>query len=164
MALIECPECKHKISSSAISCPNCGFCNKNTDIPNKENCTVKLGNCHTSKSFMDKIKYVISFEWVEDITNWLDNIPKIGNTLGCLFDVLIVLLIVAGIAVTIGWLLYSLYKYSISLFAVVCAIGLNIGTFFASYRWGTRKEWFFWVGLFLTVICLFKILPTLSSI
>lgn len=32
MALHKCPECRHKISETAESCPNCGFSFKQADL------------------------------------------------------------------------------------------------------------------------------------
>lgn len=32
MALQRCPECRHKISESVITCPHCGFSFKETDL------------------------------------------------------------------------------------------------------------------------------------
>ncbi|HDR1841384.1 TPA: hypothetical protein QB595_000174 [Pasteurella multocida] len=32
MALHRCPECRHKASESALSCPNCGFSFKEEDL------------------------------------------------------------------------------------------------------------------------------------
>lgn len=39
---------------------------------------------------------------------------------------------------------------------VVLLVGVNVLSYFASFVWGKRKPWFFWLGLFLTVICLIK--------
>lgn len=45
MALIECPECKEKVSDKAISCPHCGYPLKNGDLNIKNsdlNCEIKI--------------------------------------------------------------------------------------------------------------------------
>ena len=36
MALITCPECKHKVSSQAVTCPNCGFPLAQSQAPDLE--------------------------------------------------------------------------------------------------------------------------------
>lgn len=47
MALINCPECKNKVSDSAVSCPHCGFpiSKRHSSIPER----VKF--CYQCKSF-----------------------------------------------------------------------------------------------------------------
>ncbi len=37
MALIDCPECKHKISDQSTSCPRCGFPTRKAEHTNKSN-------------------------------------------------------------------------------------------------------------------------------
>lgn len=36
MAIIDCPECTHKISDQSVSCPKCGFINNKKDSLVKE--------------------------------------------------------------------------------------------------------------------------------
>lgn len=36
MALINCPECSHRISDQSISCPKCGFANSEANIAQKK--------------------------------------------------------------------------------------------------------------------------------
>lgn len=69
MALIKCPECRRKISDSAISCPRCGYrlgaknvCN------NTENTTRNIKSKHNA---WEVILSIIKLEWADDVSDFL---------------------------------------------------------------------------------------------
>ena len=150
MALIKCPECRRKISDSAISCPRCGYrlgaknvCN------NTENTTRNIKSKHNA---WEVILSIIKLEWADDVSDFLMDIPIIGGLLAILFPIIIVLCAFAAV-IAIGILVFS-GLHSIHPFVAIAAgaIGLNVIAYYASYVWGARKKWFFWVCLALTIL------------
>lgn len=81
-----------------------------------------------------------------------------------LFKLLCIVLTIAFVMLIphiIGIILYPLKLIAgplldtdtgIIIFVVVVFVGLNVLSYFASYVWGNRKPWFFWLGLCLTII------------
>lgn len=70
----------------------------------------------------------------------------------------IVLSVIAAILVA-----SVLYHVLPLLFYLLVLIGVNVGSWFASYRW-TRKKWFFWVSLVATGTMIFTIVPLLFGL
>lgn len=56
MALIDCPECSHKISDQSNSCPNCGFVTSKINIPKVES-VVKDTKPKKSKKHPDQASF-----------------------------------------------------------------------------------------------------------
>ena len=154
MALIKCPECKRKISDKAKSCPHCGFVpDDNTMVDpmpeTKGKRVSKVG---------DILLSIVKLEWVDDVSDFLYEIPIIGGLLSVVFMLLCGILsiaVVLTVVILFFWGLSMIHPY---LAIVAATIGLNILTYCASYVWNDRKHWFFWVGLVLTVLAFIMIL------
>ncbi len=156
MALIKCPECKKKISNTAEKCPHCGF-----DVQrylesardNKGVAKPKINN-----SLEQSIKKLISFEWVDTFLDALIDIPIIGGLLYFLVLFIPGCAIVVGLVILFLWIMELLTETSPTLAMMIMLIGANVISFFASYRWGKRKPWFFWVGLIISLFFSFNFL------
>jgi hypothetical protein len=52
-------------------------------------------------------------------------------------------------------LLSSLSPVAKIIMAILFVIGLNVLAYFASYVWGQRKPWFFWLCLCMTIVAFY---------
>lgn len=159
MALIKCPECKHKISDTAISCPHCGFVLSGKIL--HENKHENKNNKTSSNKLKDGLLSFIRFEWIEDISDFLGDIPIIGWLLSWIFFLICVAVVVVGVPAIVYYSFIGLWAIHPILAIVVGLVGLNVLTYCASYVWGMRKPWFFWVCLILTIIALIIVLGLL---
>lgn len=150
MALIKCPECKRKISNTAFSCPHCGYV-LGVGI-SSNNGISKNKSTKTKHKAGDVIVSIIKLEWVDDVADFLMDIPIIGGLLSILFAMLCVIgagAVALAIVICVFWGLYLLHP----IVAIVAgAIGMNAIAYCASYVWGGRKKWYFWLCLSLTIL------------
>ena len=145
MALIKCPECEREISTMATSCPHCGF---PLEDQNPHEAAMRKKKCnHHRNTWKSVILSIIRFEWVDKVTTLLSKIPY----LGCLFSWLFTMLCFIAIVVVGALFFCWLYRISPLLTIIIGMIGFNIIAFLASYVWHSRKSWFFWLCLTLTV-------------
>lgn len=128
--LIKCEECGGQVSSEAKFCPHCGYVLSKTKKEKRSNSNKILTN-------------LLKFEWVNDVGDWLSDIPVIGGCLMVLFALLIFGVIVAAIVLA----LVGLGSLSPRLGIIVCAIGFAVMAYFATYKWHARRKWMFWVAL-----------------
>lgn len=143
-----------KNNTTNIQCPKCGntltvessFCNK---------CGAKLIKQETKnkKNFWEILRNVSEHIWgfIENIGDFLSDIPVIGCFLYAIFVFLCFGLIVfAGIMILVG-----LFSIHYMLGFIVLLVGMDIFAYFASFKWGMRKPWFFWAALILSISALF---------
>lgn len=158
MSLIKCPECKQKISDTAITCPRCGY-----DMSNYQYMPISNNNHHirsfqkgwSYNSFKQKMKRAFSFEWLESLFDKMDALPTPAR----LFLKFIVssVLIIIFLGIILAFCLIALAGLEVIFEAnpfLGCALILIIGNviaWFASYRWGERKKWFFRLFLFMSI-------------
>lgn len=159
MALILCPECEHKISDSAMFCPNCGYVlKKESDTlnssKNKHNVLKKDAKAKISKIY-NFVCYIVRLEWAEDVADFLRGVPFIGWLLSAIF-LLVVFVGSCGIAIFgVGFLLYLIGQISPFLTAAICFVAGIFVAYYASYGSGQRKKWYFWLSLSLFGPCAF---------
>ncbi len=85
MSLIQCPECKNQISTSAVSCPHCGYVLKNVTVPKYEQQVVNIrcwgrGEGAVNKGLMPYIQQgweVVSMEEDYWRGGWLSPVYKV---------------------------------------------------------------------------------------
>ena len=142
--LIKCKECGGQVSTEAKSCPHCG-CKVSKQIKAKNGTANK-----TSQKAKNILRYIFTFEWVDDVGDFLGDIPIVGGLLTVLFC----LLCFGGIIAVAILLLCVIFEYVPRLGFALFAIGMGVISWFASYRWGARKKWFFWVGLVCSIAML----------
>lgn len=76
MALHRCPECRHKVSESALNCPNCGFSFKEEDLAvyRQKLEERRLHNQEINKqSAKLHLVWFLIFALVIGIANWIVN-------------------------------------------------------------------------------------------
>ena len=140
-------------NTTNINCPKCGntltaessFCNK---------CGAKLIKQETKKEkrFWEITKNIFEHIWdfIENIWDFLTDIPVIGCFLSAIFALLCVGLVgFAGIMILVG--LFSIHYI---LGFIVLLVGMDVIAYFASFKWGMRKPWFFWAALVLSILAL----------
>ena len=155
--IIKCPECKRKVSDTAITCPHCGFNIKtymdNAPITTPKETTQKKDSKIPLKK---RVKYILSLRWMDKLHDILSRIPIIGWLLAWLFMVATVI-ITLGVGLFFIVLIFSvLVELSPTLAMVVMLIGMNVIAWFSSYRWGCRK-YYFWLSLILTILVLYNL-------
>ena len=132
-------------------CPKCGnaitvessFCNK---------CGAKLIKQKTKKSFWKIMKTVFEYirDVIENIWDFLQDIPVVGPLLAAVF-----LLLCVGLVGYVGiMILEGLLSVHYLLGFIVILVGMDIIAYFASFKWGMRKPWFFWAALVLSILAL----------
>ena len=140
--LIKCRECGQQVSNEAKCCPHCGY---PISKQIKQNTKAKK-----ESRWKDILRYIFTFEWVDDVGDFLGDIPIVGGLLTVLFY----LLCLGGIIAVAILLLCVIFEYVPRLGVALFAIGMGVIGWFASYRWGARKKWFFWVGLVCSIAML----------
>lgn len=140
MAIIECPECRNKVSDQATTCPHCGFnIKKYTKGLSSNKRTNKKTKSDSKLTKMDNIELLI-----EDFFDNVGAIPIIGKCLRLLLIVLFILLFCITIIGIFAAAFLALNELSPDLCMIaILLLGLVI-SYFASYKWGKRKKWYFW--------------------
>ena len=95
----------------------------------------------------DVMYTIIHLEWLDDIADFLEGIPLIGPLLRIVFIFVAIILSMAAIVFMVA----GLFTLSPILGSIVLLVGMNIISYFASYKWEARKPWFFWVCLGLSL-------------
>lgn len=128
--ITQCKECGGQVSSEAKCCPHCGY---------KQPRQKKANNYDEKNAFAQFFK----FDWVNDVGDWLSDIPIIGGCLTMLF----VILLVGGVIAAVVFALIGLWSLSPRLGIIVFAIGFAVLAYFATYKWHARRRWMFWLAL-----------------
>lgn len=163
MALIKCPECKKRISDTAIYCPRCGYVLANGSPSAQQNATKQRKE---SKSVREVLRYVFCFEWLHSIEDWSDNIldriegiPIIGIFLYRLLDIVkIILLLVLSLLFVLVLCsvayaaLIGLFKIHPFLAIVAFIAGLNTLAYFICYKWTPGGGALFWLTLSSSIV------------
>lgn len=158
MSLIKCPECKRKVSDTAVTCPHCGF-NAKAYMGNSPAITQtkKVDSMQKKRSkipLKKRIKYILSFAWADELFDKISGIPIIGGLLAWLI-LFVAVLIMAGVGLFLLILIFStISEFSPVLATVLMLIGMNVIAWFSSYRWGCHK-YYFWLCLILTILALY---------
>ena len=135
--LIKCEECGGQVSSEAKSCPHCGYVLSKTKKEKPK--TKKEKQSNSNKTLTNLLK----FEWIDDVGDWLSDIPVIGGCLTVLFALLIFgLIAAAGILALVG-----IFSVSYRLGTILLAVGMAVVSYLASYKWHNRNKLFFLMGL-----------------
>ena len=90
---------------------------------------------------------IIHLEWLDDIADFLEGIPLIGPLLRIVFIFVAIILSMAAIVFMVA----GLFTLSPILGSIILLVGMNIISYFASYKWEARQPWFFWVCLGLSL-------------
>ena len=135
-------------SFSARSCPHCGYVL--TDDVKRTSVTETISD-QNKKQAISKLKDVmytiIHLEWLDDIADFLEGIPLIGPLLRIVFIFVAIILSMAAIVFMVA----GLFTLSPILGSIILLVGMNIISYFASYKWEARQPWFFWVCLGLSL-------------
>ena len=158
MALIKCPECNHDMSDTADFCPNCGYkfkqskkiLGKKRNIDTFKSIAKSINTNDFFKKTLYRLEYIVKLEWADDFHNWLSDIPIIGKLLSFLFMFILIISVLAIIIFIGGTIIEYFFDIAPALVIAVGTICLNVFNWFTCFKWHYRKEWFFWVGLFLT--------------
>lgn len=116
MSLIKCPECQKEVSSSATSCPHCGYPLKSTVVDNKDN----IEKLTVEPNYPQPISSEWSKKWkVRSI--WM---RVIGSVLTILFIVLFFTMlhfwhVIFGEA-SLFWLMFLILPFTISIAIAIC--------------------------------------------
>lgn len=140
VSLIKCPECKREISNKAEICPQCGFPISKTQKLNKR------------KNSLSAFKKNISLA-----------LNKIFESPPFMYLVFLPIMLCVGVAICLLgiWLLERLVEFNATLGLVALILGGNVIAWFASYKWGASKL-FFWLVLIVT-ICFLSMFGNLLS-
>lgn len=155
--LIKCPDCKRKVSDTATTCPHCGFNvnayinsmpilqTKNVDSTQKKGTKIPIKN---------RVKYILSFSWGDNLFDKISRVPIIGGFLASLFLLTVTLVIVGGGIILLALIFSNIAEFSPTLATVLLIIGGNVIAWFASYRWGCHK-YYFWLCLIVSALFIY---------
>lgn len=98
------------------------------------------------------------FDFIENIHDALSEVPVVGGVLSFLFLMLCVGLCAGLIVIVGGSILGAIFSINEILGLIILLVGGDVVAYFASFKWGARKPWFFWVALALSVAVLLGLL------
>ena len=156
--LIKCRECGGQVSTEAKRCPHCGckvpkLKKPKSAIENNNSSRLKNTFQHiftfewVNPKLKNVLRYIFTFEWVNDVGDFLADIPIIGGFLSILFSFVLIAFAMAAIPLTIGGAFALSFRFGI----ILMSGGIGVISWFASYRWGMRKQWFFVCGLICSI-------------
>lgn len=162
MSSNHCPNCGRLLSDRTFFCPQCRYVlteriNKIPSCSPYENDRVNAQKKATTGKFKDALQSFIRLEWADQITDFLSDIPLIGGLLSIIFVLALTLcagaLVIACVVCVFGFL----NSISPVLAGLALLIGMNVLGYCASYVWGARKPWFFWLCLTVTILFLLMV-------
>lgn len=162
MALIKCPECNQEISDKAKVCIHCGYpikkaLTQNSDMKNKISLRIQNAkDCfHVIAKKAGNIFGCLVY-WIKSAASFICNIPVVG-TIVC--SLLLLITVISGIilmAFLVDKVMGALFNCNVTLGLVIVYIlmfgSMDIIAYFASYKWGRKSKWYFWVCIMLTVL------------
>ena len=136
-----CQNCGNELPAGSCFCNKCGtkIQSKNESLSQKRNFGATLKNIFTRIS-----------DFIVNFCEALSNIPVIG----CLIPIILIILalLLAGLIVyAIIMLIVWLFSLHIMIGFTVFLGGMDVIAYFASYKWGMRKPWFFWLCLLASI-------------
>ena len=129
-----CHKCGTKIASSAET-----VCLHKNSTP-MSNIQTQQHNHHEEHK---NKKNFFSFDWINDVGDWLSDIPVVGGCLTAIFVILLLGLVLGGIL----FVLIGSFSLSSQFGTSVFAIGFAVLTYFVCYKWHARRKWMFWLAL-----------------
>ena len=153
-----CRKCGSPIPEDSIFCLKCGEKVVYVTEPPKEDeiQNDSFTNAHPSEEnkatqTQSIFKRLITFQWIDDLSNKISSIPKIGPTIDILY-IFILAMIGLSICCLVVYGIYLLTLKNQLLGYIVFFALFDSIAFYGSYMGGGRKKWFFWVSVLLTIV------------
>ena len=161
MALIPCPECNRAISETATFCPNCGYVTtkgkEDKSIRNRKNGHKAFDKKKGKEVFektSDALVYIFTLQWIEDLSDWLYDIPLVGPVLSVVVKYGLALGLLVGVFVGGGALISYFYSIAPELTIVIGVVASNVFHYFVTTNRFEKRKWFFVMWLFLSIAIL----------